>query len=173
MDLGRIATTDKGNWMTSPLSSPIQVLPGDSLEVEGSTVWLKRNDHYIDSRTIGVANVFVPVAFSEHHTLDHVIYWRKKPMPAAAVTITNVTVNQASGVIRADFSDGTQNEFADFATLLSAVEDYDTATDHAKNLLLLALIRRSPDGSNLDALNGSSCTIDGQAATPVQFSLTE
>lgn len=94
-------------------------------------------------------------------------------MPAAAVTLTDVIVNQTTAVIRAKFSDGGELEFQDFASLLATVEDYDTATDHAKNLLLLALIRRSPDGSNLDALNGSSCTIDGQAATPVQFSLSE
>lgn len=173
MDPGLVANTDKGRWMRAPLSAPLSVTIGDRVEVEGTTAWLLRGEHYVDSREIGESVEYEPPALVAPHELTEVIFFRRDPMPAAAVTLTNVTINQTSGVIRADFSDGSQLEHSDFAALVSAVDEYDTQTDHAKNLLLLALVRRSPDGSNLDALNGSSCTIDGQAANPVQFSLNE
>lgn len=173
MDAGRILFTAGGKWVTAQLSSPIDVLPGDILEVEADTVWLKRDGHYIASRTIGAESEVEPEPFAQSHLITHVTYFRRKPMPAAAVTLNDIVVNQSTGTITAKFSDGTQDEYQDFAALISAVDNYDTDTEHAKKLLLLGVIRRSPDGSNLDVLNGSSCTIDGSAATPVQFSMVE
>jgi hypothetical protein len=173
VDNGLIAFTAGGKWLTAPLSPPLEVQPGDTIEVEGTTAWLKRDGHYITSRTIRNATEFTLQPFSEPHTIDHVTFYESKPMPAAAVTINDVVVNQTTGTVTAKFSDGSQDEYTDFAALVADVEDLDTDTAIARKLLLLGVIRRSPDGSNLDVLNGSSCTIDGSAANPVQFSINE
>lgn len=173
MDAGRIAFTTGGKWLTAPLSSPLEVQPGDTIEVEGETVHLKRDGYYIDSRTIGSATDFALQPFAEPTELTHVVFYQEKPMPAAAVTINEVTVNQTSGTITAKFSNGNSREFTNWEQLVGEVDNYDTDDTHAENLLLLGVVRRSPDGSNLDILNGSSCTIDGSAANPVQFSINE
>lgn len=173
MDLGRIIKTSGGKWRQATLSAPLVTLPGDVLELDGSTVWQKRAGYYINSSTISEPTDYEPQPFELSQTISTVLFFEGKPMPAAAVTLTDVSINQGTGTVTVNWSDGSSQEYASFESLVNAVDDYDTNTEHAKGLLLLALVRRTPDGSNMDALNGSSITIDGIAATPVQFSLNE
>lgn len=91
-------------------------------------------------------------------------------MPAVSATIQNVAVNQTTGTIRFDFTNGTQREFADFEALQTLANSYDSDVTRAEDLAIVSAVRRSPDGSNLDVCNGVTCTVDGAANVPVSYS---
>lgn len=172
MDLGRIARTEKGRWKRAPLSSPVAVLKTDVVEVEDGKAWILRNGHYVDSRDINFAakTDLTLVPMSEPHTLTEVYFWERDPMPSVSATITNSTINQSTGLVRINFSSGDQREFSDFAALQAVAEGIDSSVEMAQDLAILALVRRSPDGSNLDVCNGMCVTIDGAASQPVSYS---
>lgn len=173
MDAGLIAQTKGGDWRQAPLDSPLSGVAGDIVEIDGTTAWLNRGGFYVASREIGGESEYDPQAFSGPFTVDRVVFFRRNAMPGIATTLVNASVDVGTGEVSVTFSDGETLSFPDFATLVSTVQAYDTNTTHAKNLLLLALVRRNPDGSNLDLLNGSSCTVDGIAAEPVVMTLTD
>lgn len=170
MDPGIIAATDGGEWRQQPLDSPLPVLAGDLLNVVGNTLQLIRGGLVVATRSLGPAISFATQPIAASQTLTHAIHFRKTPMPSVSATITNTTINQSTGVVRVNFSSGDQREFADFAALQAVADAIDTDPAKAQDLAILALVRRSPDGSNLDVCNGMGVTIDGAANQPVAYS---
>jgi len=146
--------------------------PGDVYDFAGGVLKQYRAGNLIAERTLGAGLPFIPGPETGTGLLETVYFFQETKMPGIAETLTDVVQSQPSGIITAKFSGGENIEYPTFADLKTAVEALDTDGDVARKLLLLKLVRSSPDGSNLDALNGSTCTIDGNAATPVQFSLT-
>lgn len=170
MDPGIIAATDGGEWRQQPLNLPLPVLGGDVLNITGNTLQLIRHGNVVATRTLGAETTFATQPIADSQTLTHVIHFRRTPVPSVSATITNTTINQASGVVRVNFSSGDQREFADFAALQAVADAIDTDPAKAQDLAILALVRRSPDGSNLDVCNGMGVTIDGAANQPVAYS---
>jgi len=173
-DPGQIASTGRGEWRKAPLAESFTNKIGDFVVQDGTTLKLIRNGQVVLTREAldEQSSPWVPQPLQEVHTFEEVIYFRSNPMQGVTATLVNVTQNQTTGEIAAFFSDGAQLTFADWATFTgeAAVMDSDPAT--AQKLLLCKLYRATPDGSNLDALNGANCTIDGSSSAIVSFSGT-
>jgi hypothetical protein len=102
--------------------------------------------------------------------LTSVFYFQEAPkMPGASAVNTNVAVSEA-GVIRFDFSNGDQREFASLTELENAVKKYDTDTAVAEDMVILKAFRNSPDGSNLHTMVNEGVTCDFNGTKPIIFS---
>lgn len=75
------------------------------------------------------------------------------------VTCVNVTKSE-TGVINAEFSDGSTLEFNDLAALKAAVVDADNDHAQCKIWLLAHWIRRDADATNVQLVRNKTLTFD-------------
>lgn len=94
-------------------------------------------------------------------------------MAGVTATLVGATRSLTTGEITFEFSDGSGQNYGSWEDAVAVADSIDSDPTFAKRLLIMAAIRSSPDGSNLQAQVGSMVAIDGNAATPVLFSLVE
>lgn len=155
-----------------PVTPPLSVLAGDVLERDGNTINVIRGGNVVASATLGTPEPIESGEITSPRTVSSLFQVEVVPMAGITDTLVDVSVNQTTGSVTFKFSSGDNIEYQSWADAKAAGEAFDTDQANCQKALLCRLARLEPDGSNLDALNGSSCTIDGNAATPVQFSLT-
>ena len=151
------------------VSPPLMRKPGDEFALVPGKIQQWRGGNLIAERTIDVLGS--PVVTNDFFGTSIGHFYLEQVMGVSA-TITNVTINQVTGQINTVFSDGQGRQYSNWADFVAQRGGLDADNELCRSLLELRLLGVTPDGSNLDALNGSTVTIDRQAATPVQFSLT-
>lgn len=87
-------------------------------------------------------------------------------MPGQVVTMVDAS-RGANGVVRFNFSNGTQREFADDAAALEDTKYIDTEPKVLEDALILKTYRNSPDGANLENMVGGSVSSDFTASIPI------
>ena len=154
----------------APVTPPLQAQAGDELVRIGNVLKLVRGGEVVATATIGQPEPIDSGEITTARTIASIFEVEEIRMPSVSATITGVNVNVTSGIISVNFSNGDQREFADFSEMQVLAQGYDSSAVTAQNLAILALVRRSPDGSNLDVCNGMSVLIDGAANVPVSYS---
>jgi hypothetical protein len=156
----------KGEFRQQLLDEPALVLPGDVVRVIGNQIVITRGNVVVGTRQlIGESE---PVAgLNEAETVYRAIFWRAKPVPGINQVLTEVRKSATTGIITIFFSNGESREYADFETMRAAVEYLDTNNETAQDALVLRLVRRSPEGTDLENQVGSSCSINFDAAVPI------
>lgn len=155
-----------------PVDPPINnTLAGDRIEIVGSTLKVWRGPTLIAERTLVLPGTTVESGvIPATRDLTSVFYIEDRKMPGITATNTNVAINETTGTIRFDFSNGDQREFQDLNALKSAVQKYDTDVSIAQDIVILKAIRNSPDGSNLTTMVGQGVSCDFNGTHPIVFS---
>ena len=166
------AAPDVGEWRHVSFSPPFNQLPGDTYRTSGNVVYLVRGGVDVDARLITTSTLYTPPAVTVSQSVSELVFFRSKPMRPATATVVNVTQSGA-GAINVQFSNGNGRAFDSWAQLGELADQRDGTTTLAEDLLITKIFRNSPDGSNMHTCDGASCTIDGDAANPVQFDFPE
>lgn len=99
-------------------------------------------------------------------SVHSVVYYQEtRPMTK---TVTNVSVG-GTGLVTFKFSDGQSRDVPTHADGVALADTLDVDGNLTENLLIAKAYRHSPDGTDLQAIVGSTATIDTAAANPVQF----
>lgn len=103
----------------------------------------------------------------------HILIARGRGQAHMAVkTVTGVSVAQ-SGIVRFNFSDGSQRELASgHSDGVALAVGLDANDQLAEDILIAKAYRHSPDGTALADVVGSTCTIDTAAEVPIQVNLS-
>lgn len=87
-------------------------------------------------------------------------------MTSQSITCTGVSVDQNSGTIYFNTDVGSL-EFQDFEAFKTFANSLVADETFAQKLIAMKIIARSPDGANLENMNGGSATINPPADVPV------
>lgn len=90
-------------------------------------------------------------------------------MPGQNVSMTNVAENQTTGVVRIDFSSGTQLELANWQDAAVIADGIDSSSDLAEKILIGKAYRASPDGVNKTTQVGAMVSANLLADTPIVY----
>lgn len=151
------------------IDPPFTHQSGDQYFAEGKTVEHVRTGIVIDSRTYDQYFSLHRVELTElvgGPSIDR-FYWEYH-MPGINVSITNVR-ELASGAVLIDYSNGTQNEYTDWASVGAVADEIDASPIFAEKLLAAKSFRASPDGSNKTTQIGASVSVNGLADVPVVY----
>lgn len=145
--------------------------PGDEVKLAGGMLQVWNGNTIISTFpvTLGPQTSIGPAA--ESRTIHTLFLVEEVKMPGVTSAITGAERNP-NGSIVVHFSSNNR-EFGSFEELMSTVASLDTTTELAEDILLMKLVQRSPDGSNLENMNGGSCTVNRDAAEPVTVNYPE
>lgn len=167
-----IGTTNiAGEFRQAALNEPLAVAVGDTVQVVGNQVIVSRNGSVIAVRLITGQIEAAPLGAERDEVIDRVMFFWRPPVAGIIVTLTSVIKNQATGVVRFRFSDGSEREYANDAAAKAEVEYLDTEATTAQDALIHKTFRNSPDGTNLENMVGASFSVDFFADRP--FVLTQ
>lgn len=159
-----ISQSAAGEFRKADLDSPFIVQPGDTAIVTGNVVSFLRNGIVVATRVISAESEPVALESQSSESINHVMFFRSKPVAGIQATITNAVRNPSTGAIRFDFASGNQREFTGgLDEAISAVSYLDTDVATAEDMLILKTLRRSPDGANLENCIGAQCSCDFNA----------
>lgn len=159
-----ISKSTSGEFRKSSLDLPFIVQIGDTAIVTGNVVSFIRAGIVVATRIISAESEPVPIASQSVESINHVMFFRSKPVPGIQATIINAVRNPTTGSIRFDFASGNQREFTGgLEEAINAVSYLDTDVATAEDMLILKTLRRSPDGANLENCIGAQCSCDFNA----------
>ena len=160
-----------GTWH-KPTFAPLAVRAGDVLRIEPSgKLGHYRNGTKINERTLTLPGPEVSLSPADGtpvtagDTLTSIYFFKEQKMPGVIETLTKVTKNSTTGVVKFKFDD-VELEFADEAAALAEVSYLDTDPEVVRHMLILKTLRNSPDFTNLENMVGASCSLDLQANVP-------
>lgn len=140
---------------------------GDVYAREGFTIRQIRNGAIVDTRTtVGT------VLTAQVHVGDSQVTTFFEEMGPVTKTVTNVGVGAGTEVVFT-FSDGNQRAVGSHALGVELANEFDADAAMAERALIAKAYRHSPDGTDIDAIIGSTITVDSYAETPIQFNLSQ
>lgn len=160
------------------LDPPFAVLAGDRFPVDRSTstIYQIRGTAIVDSRVVSFPGALIgetPAAESDG-VFGRILIWEEHRMPGVTISITKIRRGTAEQVY-VDFSNGDQLPFETLADVASVADEVDASVTIAQKILIMKMIRESPDGAKLGAAEGSQVSINGSAGVtePVVYTAAQ
>jgi hypothetical protein len=164
-DPGQIASTKGYRIKTAVIDPPFERQPGDRFEVEGQTIWLKRNGYYIDSRQIGPAETVEPQPMQSAGIVDRV-YWQEPIMLTPVSTSLSDVSQPVPGSFTFTNQNGETTPAMDLEQIDAIVNEVQANADFAMKVLI-AYWRVNGGVDNPDSLNGTQYVANLGAITPI------
>lgn len=150
------------------LDVALVVAPGDVAQIEGDKIRVYHNGNVIAERNLANGKTLTETPWATERVFKSVYVVEEGPkMPGVIATMTDVVVNEGTGAIRFDFSDGTQREFSNRADALDSVQYLDTDVATVQDAAILKSLRNSPDGANLANFVGGTVAFDYSSVQPM------
>lgn len=161
-----------------PAVPPHTVLTGDYFEVDHTAHEIKHRRGESIVATYGAAiwpgeNLGEFPPYRPFAGVFRVVYAREIPMAGIATTLTDFQFNESTGAIDTTWSDGAGLSWPTISAMDDDLTPVDTDRLFLKRLILLDARRKNADISGMSAAIGTSGSIDGAAATPVQITRPE
>jgi hypothetical protein len=153
----------------SPVISPLAVLAGDQLVIEGTTLKVIRSGVQIATRELGPAANVGSGVVGGPRVLTSIFQVEVKNMPGQNVSCTKVTENQTTGSVTMSFSSGSNTEYASWADVGAIADTVDASPEFAEKILTAKAFRASPDGANKTNQVGAMCSVNCLADTPIDY----
>ena len=159
----------KGEFRRLNLNQSVTVQPGDLATVIAGQLVITRNGQAVATRDIVGPEISVPLEATESEPINHIFFFRSKPVSGKLSTMTSVQKNTLTGAITFGFSDGTQLEFSSGASVIENTDYIDTDPTLGQHILARKAMLNSPDETNLETMVGATCAIDCNATQPVSI----
>lgn len=147
----------------TPTLSRTLVQPGDvfPIDFDNSQVLWIRGAAVLGTFAVTLPGVNLgnPPPVPQNSPNVSIVYYQEVRMPGTNVSITNIRIGSADQIYF-NFSDGSESEIADLATLEGIANAVDADSTFAKNVLMAMTFRASPDGSNLGSMIGAQVAVN-------------
>lgn len=168
-----LAQNPKGEFRQIEFSPPITLQVGDEVLQDGNQLTVIRAGVVVATRTLSGIGSVVDCPVEAEQSVSSVLYFRSYPVVGQNVSLINVQENQTTGVITLTYSNGTSQEYDDWAAVGLVADSIDSNPAFAEKLLAALSFRRSPDGSNKTTQVGASVSINGLADVPFVYTKPE
>ena len=151
------------------VTPPTPALAGDRIEIVGNEVRIIRGGEIIATANLGPE---IPIQSGDVTTtriIASLFFAKVKLMPGQNVSCTGVTENNTTGAVTFKFSNGDQDEYANWAACGDVADEMDAQPDFPKKVLIAKAFRSSPDGANKTNQVGAQVSINALADSPVVY----
>lgn len=166
-----------GVYRKLTIDPPFSIQAGDICPIDFATgtVFQLRGSSVIDQREVTLPGELIgalPPATSTG-VFAEVIYFQESTVAGQSVSLVSVQLNQSTGSVTWNFSNGVSREYGSVEDAKSAVQSLDTQSQLAEDALILKTFRRSPDGTNLENMVGAAVSLNFDADVPFVMTYPE